>query len=164
LNASLEKYEAAAKSNNVSAMISLQQDIRFNGGGHINHTLFWENLAPKSAGGGDLPSGELENMINDRFGNFNNFKAAMNEAGLKVQGSGWAWLGYNKAANRLEVAATPNQDPLILNGGLIPLLGIDVWEHAYYLTYKNMRGEYLNAIWQVMDFKNVAKRLADAKK
>lgn len=143
-------------------MISLQQAIRFNGGGHVNHSIFWENLAPPSQGGGGEPSGELATAINDRFGSFAAFKTAMNTAGAGVQGSGWAWLGYNKATKKVDVVSTANQDPLT-TVGLVPLLGIDVWEHAYYLQYKNVRPDYLNAIWSVINFKDVAARLAAAK-
>lgn len=164
LNASLDKYEAAAKAGNVSEMIALQGAIRFNGGGHINHSIFWSNLAPAGKGGGEasVPA-ELKSAIDARFGSMAEFKKAMNAACMAVQGSGWAWLGYSKASGRLEIAACANQDPLV-TVGLTPLLGIDVWEHAYYLQYKNMRADYLNAIWNVVNFGDVAARLAAAKK
>jgi Fe-Mn family superoxide dismutase len=162
LNIALDKYGKASASGNLSEMISLQQAIRFNGGGHVNHSIFWENLAPPSQGGGGEPSGELATAINDRFGSFAAFKTAMNTAGAGVQGSGWAWLGYNKATKKVDVVSTANQDPLT-TVGLVPLLGIDVWEHAYYLQYKNVRPDYLNAIWSVINFKDVAARLAAAK-
>lgn len=140
LNAALEKYEKATATGNVSEMIALQGAIRFNGGGHINHAIFWENLAPPSAGGGGEPTGELKAAIDARWGSFAAFKAAMNAAGASVQGSGWAWLGYSKAAGRLEIATCANQDPLVLSG-LTPLLGIDVWEHAYYLQVRARMAE-----------------------
>lgn len=164
LNIALEKYENASVSHNLPEMISLQQAIRFNGGGHVNHSIFWENLAPPSQGGGGEPSpnGELGVAISERFGSFAAMKAAMNAAGAAVQGSGWAWLGYNKATKKIEVAASANQDPLA-SIGLVPLLGIDVWEHAYYLQYKNVRPDYLNAIWNVINFKDVEARLIKAK-
>jgi superoxide dismutase, Fe-Mn family len=162
LNASLEKYRAAELSGNVSEMISLQQAIRFNGGGHVNHAIFWQNLAPKSAGGGGEPTGELAAAITSRFGSFAALKQQMSASGASVQGSGWTWLGYNKVTFRLEIAALPNQDPLS-TVGLIPLLGIDVWEHAYYLQYKNVRPDYLAAIWNVINWNDVAKRFAAAK-
>jgi Fe-Mn family superoxide dismutase len=135
LNASLEKYQKAEAAGNVAEMIALQGAIRFNGGGHVNHSIFWENLAPNGKGGGGEPTGELATLINQRFGNFAEFKKQMNTAGASVQGSGWVWLGYNKATARVEVQACANQDPLSTTG-LVPLLGIDVWEHAYYLQYK----------------------------
>lgn len=158
LNIALEKYEKAQAANNISEMIALQGAIRFNGGGHVNHSIFWSNLAPPSAGGGGEPTGELKKLIDERFGNFASFKTAMNTAGAGVQGSGWVWLGYNKATGKVEVASCANQDPLAITG-LVPLLGIDVWEHAYYLQYKNVRPDYLNAIWSVINFNDVAKRL-----
>ena len=164
LNIALEKYEKASLSHNLAEMISLQQAIRFNGGGHVNHSIFWENLAPQSQGGGGEPSStsELGKAITERFGSFAAFKTAMNTAGAAVQGSGWAWLGYNKGTKKIEVASSANQDPLA-TVGLVPLLGIDVWEHAYYLQYKNVRPDYLNAIWNVINFKDVEKRLSAAK-
>jgi Fe-Mn family superoxide dismutase len=166
LNASLEKYRAAELAGDVAAMIALQQAIRFNGGGHVNHAIFWQNLAPRAAGGGVEPAAasELGAAVAARFGSTAALKAAMSAAGAGVQGSGWAWLGLNKAAgNRLEVLALPNQDPLS-TAGLVPLLGIDVWEHAYYLQYKNVRPDYLKAIWDVVNWADVAKRYAAAVK
>jgi Fe-Mn family superoxide dismutase len=148
LNAALDKYRAAELAGDVAAMVALQQAIRFNGGGHVNHAIFWQNLAPRSAGGGVEPAAgsELGAAVAARFGSTAALKAAVSAAGAGVQGSGWAWLGLNKAAgNRLEVVALPNQDPLS-TAGLVPLLGIDVWEHAYYLQYKNVRPDYLKAM------------------
>jgi Fe-Mn family superoxide dismutase len=130
LNAALEKYHKAEAAGNVGEMIALQQAIRFNGGGHVNHSIFWQNLAPKSAGGGGEPSGDLAKAISERWGSFANFKTALNGAAVAVQGSGWAWLGYNKATGKVDIAACANQDPLSVTG-MVPLLGIDVWEHAY---------------------------------
>ena len=135
LNAALDKYAKASASGDVAEMIALQGAIRFNGGGHVNHSIFWENLAPPSAGGGGEPAGALKAAIDARFGSFAALKAAMNAGGASVQGSGWVWLGYSKANARLEVATCANQDPLSTNG-LVPLLGIDVWEHAYYLQVR----------------------------
>jgi len=130
LNASLEKYHKAEASGNVAEMVALQQAIRFNGGGHVNHSIFWENLAPSGKGGGGEPEGELASAISKRWGSFDAFKKAMNAAGVGVQGSGWAWLGYNKATGGVEIAACANQDPLSLTG-LTPLLGIDgAWRKA----------------------------------
>ena len=164
LNAALDKYRAAELAGDVAAMVALQQAIRFNGGGHVNHAIFWQNLAPRSAGGGVEPAAgsELGAAVAARFGSTAALKAAVSAAGAGVQGSGWAWLGVNKAAgNRLEVVALPNQDPLS-TAGLVPLLGIDVWEHAYYLQYKNVRPDYLKAIWDVVNWADVAKRYSAA--
>ena len=135
--------------------------IRNNGGGHWNHSFFWRILGPNAGG---APTGKLADDIKTAFGGFDEFKAKFEAAGIGRFGSGWAWLGLNKAAgNRLEVVALPNQDPLS-TAGLVPLLGIDVWEHAYYLQYKNVRPNYLKAIWEVVNWADVAKRYAAAVK
>lgn len=161
LNAALEKYHEAESRNDVAQMIALQQAIKFNGGGHINHSIFWTILAPVSKGGGHGLKGELAKMIDRDFGSFDALKEKLNGAAAAVQGSGWGWLGYSKAQKRLEIACCANQDPLSAQG-LIPLLGIDVWEHAYYLQYKNVRADYVKAIWQVFNWKNIEERFAKA--
>ena len=130
LNASLEKYQKAEVASNIGEMISLQQAIRFNGGGHINHSIFWQNLAAPGKGGGGAPSGELASAIDKRWGSFGAFQTAMSTAAVGVQGSGWAWLGLNKATGAVEIATCAHQDPLEA-AGLRPLFGLDVWEHAY---------------------------------
>lgn len=131
------------------------------GGGHINHSIFWTNLAPQSNGGGTPPQGELLEAINDDFGSLENLKTRMTQEAIGVQGSGWAWLGYNPVTQRLEVTSCANQDPLSTKG-MVPLLGIDVWEHAYYLQYKNVRPDYIKNIFNVVNWKNVAERYAQA--
>ena len=140
----------------------VQGAIKFNGGGHVNHALFWENLAPKSAGGGELPTGELMNYIEKSWGNFENFKKEFNTQTAAVQGSGWGWLTYCPGTDSVWIKTTANQDPCSTTG-TIPLLGVDVWEHAYYLDYKNVRPDYLNAIFEVLHFGKAAERLAAAK-
>jgi superoxide dismutase, Fe-Mn family len=162
LNEALEKYAEAEEKNNIAAMIALQPAIRFNGGGHINHTIFWTNLAPKNQGGGEPPQGELAKALDSTFGSLKEFINKFNNTTVAIQGSGWGWLGYNKAEKRLEIASCNNQDPLSTTG-LIPLLGIDVWEHAYYLQYLNARADYLKSIWDVVNWKNVAERYQTAK-
>jgi len=132
--------------------------VRNNGGGHVNHTMFWEIMTP---GGSKVPTGELAAAINAKFGSLDAFKAAFNDAGVKRFGSGWAWLVLNKRGE-LEVISTANQDsPLIEDN--IPILGNDVWEHAYYLKYQNRRPDYLNAWWNVVNWDEVAKRYARAR-
>ncbi|CAO3695215.1 unnamed protein product [Umbelopsis ramanniana] len=158
-NAAEEKLGSAFQANDLTQQLTLQNALKFNGGGHINHSLFWQNLAPKSEGGGELPKGSLLSAIQKEWGSFESFVGQFNTAAAGVQGSGWAWLGYNKSAKRLEIASTQNQDPLL---NLVPLLGVDVWEHAYYLQYKNARPEYLKAIWEVINWKTVAERFAKA--
>jgi len=163
LNAALEKYTVAETKKDVAEMINLQAAIRFNGGGHVNHSIFWTNLAPTKKGGGESPSGELAKRIETQWGSFDKFVEKFNTQTAAIQGSGWGWLGYNKAEDRITIQTCANQDPLSMTG-LVPLLGIDVWEHAYYLQYKNARPDYLKAIWKAINWKNVAERLEQAKK
>ncbi|XP_069788263.1 superoxide dismutase [Mn], mitochondrial [Narcine bancroftii] len=161
LNIAEEKYAESLTKGDVTGQIALQPALRFNGGGHVNHSIFWTNLSP--SGGGE-PVGALMEMIKRDFGSFEKLKEMMTAISLGVQGSGWGWLGYNKNSGRMQLAACPNQDPLQGTTGLNPLLGIDVWEHAYYLQYKNVRGEYLKAIWNVINWENVGERLNAAMK
>lgn len=162
LNKALEQYAEAQSKNDLAAMINIDQAIKFNGGGNVNHTIFWTNLAPKSQGGGQAPEGDLAKAISEQFGSLDKLIEQMSAQAVGLQGSGWAWLGYNKTNNRLEITTCPNQDPLSTKG-LVPLLGIDVWEHAYYLQYKNVRPDYVKKIWEVVNWKNVAERYAQAK-
>jgi superoxide dismutase, Fe-Mn family len=147
----------------VFATISKQPDaVRNNGGGYYNHTLFWNNMAPKSAG----PSAELSATITATFGSMEKFKEAFSNAGKTRFGSGWAWL-YLNSDKKLAIASTPNQDnPLMdispVKG--IPLLTLDVWEHAYYLKYQNKRPDYIEAFWNVVNWEEVSKRYAAAVK
>jgi Fe-Mn family superoxide dismutase len=158
LNAALEKYGEAEAKEDLSAMIALQPAIRFNGGGHINHSIFWTNLAPKSQGGGEPPEGELAEAIIERWGSLEFFIEKFNSKAAAIQGSGWCWLAVCVHSKRLLIANCANQDPLEGTMGVIPLLGVDVWEHAYYLQYKNARLDYLKAIWQVVNWSNVGER------
>jgi Fe-Mn family superoxide dismutase len=128
--------------------------VRNNGGGHWNHTFFWEILAPNAGG---LPEGKLGDAINVEFGSFESFKEKFNTAGTTRFGSGWAWLGSQDG--KLVICSTPNQDSPLMDVAecqCTPLLGCDVWEHAYYLKYQNRRPEYLNAFWNVVNWKKVA--------
>jgi len=161
LNVAEEKLAEAKAKGDVGGVIALGPALRFNGGGHINHSIFWANLSPK---GGGEPSGDLGDLIKRDFGSFDNFKRRLRGATVGVQGSGWGWLGYNKVANRLEIATCANQDPLEATTGLVPLFGIDVWEHAYYLQYKNVRPDYVKNIFNIANWTDVAQRLSNAKK
>lgn len=161
VNKALEQYAEAEAKNDLAKMIALQSAINFNGGGHVNHSIFWTNLAPQSQGGGEPPQGALADAINRDFGSLDQFIAEFSAKTVPIQGSGWGWLGYNSAKLRLEVATCQNQDPLARQG-LVPLLGIDVWEHAYYLQYKNVRPDYVKAIWGIVNWANVAERFAAA--
>uniref|UniRef100_A0A6I8NDP4 Superoxide dismutase n=1 Tax=Ornithorhynchus anatinus TaxID=9258 RepID=A0A6I8NDP4_ORNAN len=145
----------------VTTQVALQPALKFNGGGHINHTIFWTNLSPN---GGGEPKGELLEAIKRDFGSFEKFKEKLTAVSVGVQGSGWGWLGFDQEQGRLRVAACSNQDPLQGTTGLVPLLGIDVWEHAYYLQYKNVRPDYLKAIWNVINWENVTERYQACKK
>ncbi len=158
-NALSEKYAAAEAKGDTAAMIALQAGLKFNGGGHVNHSIFWTNLAPQNQGGGQPPTGPLANAINSQWGSLEGFIEKFNAKTGPIQGSGWGWLGYCPESKRLRIATCSNQDPLSTTG-LTPLLGIDVWEHAYYLQYKNARPEYLKAIWGVVNWANVAQRFA----
>jgi Fe-Mn family superoxide dismutase len=130
--------------------------VRNNGGGHINHTLFWESMSPD---GGGAPDGDLGSAIDSAFGSFDAFKEEFEQAGVNRFGSGWAWLVVDGGA--LKVTSSANQDNPI-SDGQTPLLGNDVWEHAYYLKYNNRRPEYLKAWWNVVDWGKVAERFAAA--
>jgi superoxide dismutase, Fe-Mn family len=126
--------------------------VRNNGGGHYNHTLFWESM---SADGGGEPGGALRSAIDSAFGSFGDFKAKLKETGVGQFGSGWAWLVFD--GNSLAIVGTPNQDTPLANAQT-PLLGVDVWEHAYYLKYQNRRPDYIDAWWNVVDWGKVAER------
>ncbi len=131
-----------------------QGPVRNNGGGHHNHTLFWQMLSPD---GGGAPSGDLAAAIDSAFGSFEDFKAKFKEAGIGQFGSGWAWLV--KDGDGVAIVKTPNQDSPI-SDGKTPLLGCDVWEHAYYLKYQNKRPDYIDAFWNVVNWDYVAERFA----
>ena len=135
--------------------------VRNNGGGHYNHTMFWEIMSPN---GGGLPTGELATAFDAAFGSFDAFKAEFSKAGATRFGSGWAWLCVKDG--KLEVCSTPNQDNPLMPGvacGGQPILGMDVWEHAYYLHYQNRRPDYMEAFFNVINWTEVAKRFAAAK-
>ena len=131
---------------------SIRAAVRNNAGGHANHSLFWQIMSPD---GGGSPEGALAEAINDTFGGVDELKAAVNDAGVKRFGSGWTWLVWDGTG--LAVMSTPNQDSPIMEGKT-PLLGIDVWEHAYYLNYQNRRPDYIKAWWNVVNWDEVAKR------
>ena len=133
---------------------AIRQAVINNGGGHANHTMFWEIMGPN---GGGEPGGALGEAINKAFGSFDDFKAKVNDAGVKRFGSGWSWLVMDKGGN-LQVISTANQDSPLMQGQT-PLLGVDVWEHAYYLKYQNLRPKYLEAWWNTVNWEQVAKRV-----
>jgi Fe-Mn family superoxide dismutase len=144
----------------LSTASSLPKVVRNNGGGHWNHSFFWEAMAP----GGSEPQGELGDAISSKWGSFDAFKTAFNAAGIGQFGSGWVWLVATPDGS-LEIAATPNQDNPLMDAVEVrgtPIVGNDVWEHAYYLTYQNRRADYLNAWWQVVNWNKASERLAAA--
>ena len=136
---------------------AIRTAVRNNGGGHVNHSMFWKQLKP---GGGSQPGGALLQAINTTFGSLDAFKEQFNKAGLGRFGSGWAWLVVDNSG-KLSITSTANQDNPI-SEGLTPLLGCDVWEHAYYLKYQNRRADYLGAFWNVVNWDDVATRFAAA--
>lgn len=164
LNAALEGH-ADLQAKSVEELISnldavpeaIRTAVRNNGGGHANHTLFWEILSPN---GGGAPSGALADAINAAFGSFDNFKAEFTKAAIGRFGSGWAWLVVDNG--KLAITSTPNQDSPLMEGKT-PILGLDVWEHAYYLKYQNKRPDYVNAFWNVVNWDEVSKRYEAAR-
>jgi Fe-Mn family superoxide dismutase len=138
----------------------IRQAVINNGGGHLNHSMFWQMMAPKGKGG--EPKGDLLKAIEDYSGSLDKFQAAFTDAAMKRFGSGWAWLALAKNG-KLVIISLPNQDP-VYRAGAEPLLGIDVWEHAYYLDYQNKRGDYVKNWWTVVNWDNVAERFNHAKK
>jgi Fe-Mn family superoxide dismutase len=163
LNAALEGHDVGNKTveeliSNLDALPeSIRTAVRNNGGGHANHTLFWQILSPN---GGGEPTGELANAIKETFGSFEAFKEKFSDAAAKRFGSGWAWLVVKDG--KLEVTSTPNQDSPLMEGAT-PILGLDVWEHAYYLKYQNKRPEYIKAFWNVVNWEEVNKRYLAAR-
>jgi Fe-Mn family superoxide dismutase len=164
LNAAVEKYPDLQKKSAeelIRNLGALPEDIRGavrnNGGGHVNHTMFWQIMEPQKGGN---PTGAIAEAINKTFGSFDAFKEKFEAAGANQFGSGWAWLVRTKSGE-FKVTSTPNQDNPISNGEF-PVLGNDVWEHAYYLKYQNRRPDYLKAWWNVVNWDEVNKRLAQA--
>ncbi len=146
---------------------SLAQAIKFNGGGVFNHTFFWESLAPISVGGGTFPdpASDLALMVTNTWGSIDKFMTAFNAQTAAIQGSGWGWLCYNKSTKNLEFRWTANQDQVSdLDPNLVPIMTIDIWEHAYYLDYQNVRPNYLKEMWKIVNWKKMAERLDAARK
>lgn len=164
LNTALEKYpqwQSKTIEEIVTSLDQIPKDIqtvvRNNGGGHYNHSMFWQMMSPK---GGGQPSGTLLDKMQHSFGDFKTFQEQFSTGATKVFGSGWQWLVFDNG--EMKLMSTPNQDsPLSL--GKTPLLGLDVWEHAYYLQYYNKRADYITAWWNIVNWDNVAKRLSEAR-
>ncbi len=165
LNKSLEQVGSASHPQYISSILanlksipeSGQSAINFFGGGFENHRLFWETMTPNSNGN---PDGKLEDSIDVYFNNFENFKKVFSEKAISIQGSGWCWLVFNQTYNKIEIITTLNQDsPWVFQK--IPLLGLDVWEHAYYLKYQNKRPDYVKAWWNVINWDYVENRFTE---
>ncbi|EAR24377.1 superoxide dismutase [marine actinobacterium PHSC20C1] len=158
-NAAIAGLAEARDSGNLSNVNKLEKDLAFNLGGHINHSIFWTNMSPN---GGDKPTGDLESAINDHFGSFDKFTAHFTATAMGVQGSGWAVLAWDSIGERLIIVQFFDQQGN-LPAGIVPLLMLDVWEHAYYLDYKNVRADYVKAFWNIVDWANVQDRFSAAR-
>ncbi|MCR2053482.1 superoxide dismutase [Actinomyces bowdenii] len=157
-NAALEALAAARESGDLGAINLWEKNLAFNLAGHTNHTVFWKNLSPN---GGGQPEGELAEAIKDSFGSFEKFQAQFAAAALGIQGSGWAVLAYDTISGKLLIFQVyDHQSNLPL--GAVPLFLLDVWEHAYYLDYLNVRADYVAAIWNIANWQDVSERLAEA--
>ncbi len=158
-NTALQQLAEARESGNLANINKLEKDLSFNLGGHVNHSIFWTNMSPD---GGDRPTGELAAAIDDGFGSFDKFQAHFTAAAVGVQGSGWALLAYDTIGGNLVIEQLFNQQDNI-PALSIPLLMLDVWEHAYYLDYKNVRADYIKAWWNVVNWQNVQQRFEAAR-
>jgi len=159
VNTTLEKLAGARESGDLSAIVGLEKTLAFNLSGHVLHTLFWKNLSPT---GGDQPTGELAAAIDEFFGDFAKFRKHLTQATSTVQGSGWGALSWEPLGERLYIEQIYDHQGNVGQGGL-PLLVIDAWEHAYYLQYENRRADYVEAIWNVLDWSDVAARFERAR-
>lgn len=157
-NAALENLDAAREAGNLSKINQFSKDLAFNLGGHSNHTIFWNNLNPN---GGGEPEGEIAEAIKDSFGSFEKFKAHFTAAATGIQGSGWAVLAYDTISHKLVIFQLFDQQGNI-PVGLVPLFMLDMWEHAFYLDYLNVKADYVKAIWNIVNWENVNDRLAKA--
>ena len=158
-NAAIAALAAARDSGDLANVNKLEKDLAFNLGGHVNHSIFWTNLSPD---GGDKPTGDLASAIDDSFGSFDKFTAHVTATAMGVQGSGWAVLGWDSLGQRPIVAQFFDQQGN-LPAGLVPLLMLDGWEHAYYLDYKNVRADYVKAFWNIVNWANVQDRFVTAR-
>jgi len=159
LNTAEEKLAAARASGDFGAIAALERAIAFHGCGHVNHVIFWHNMGPKAGG---EQGGNLAGQIKKDFGDFAKFKDTIKNNGLTQFGSGWSWVVWDPNGQKLAAIKKPNQDSPLMEG-LVPVLGVDVWEHAYYLKYQNLRANYLDAWWNTVNWKAVEAKLAAAK-
>ncbi|WP_152022049.1 superoxide dismutase [Candidatus Uabimicrobium amorphum] len=155
LNKSVEELLASLS----SVPKNIRESVRNNGGGHYNHSLFWESMSPSTDGGGVLADGALKTALEKKFSSVDKFKETFFKQTKSIFGSGWGWLVVKD--KKLEIVTTPNQDNPVSHGA-VPILGLDVWEHAYYLKYQNLRGDYIKAWWNVVNWKVIEARFAKA--
>jgi Fe-Mn family superoxide dismutase len=158
-NTAIEKLAEARDANDFANINRLQKDLAFHLGGHTNHSIFWKNLTPDSQ---ERPSGELASAIDEYFGSFDKFRAHFNAAALGLQGSGWAFLAWDAIGGQLIIEQLYDQQGNIA-AATTPLLMLDMWEHAFYLDYKNVKGDYVTAFWNIINWDDVAKRFAAAR-
>ena len=154
VNTTLEKLAAARESGDLSSIVGLEKTLAFNLSGHVLHTLFWQNLSPD---GGDKPTGELAAAVDEHFGSFDAFKAQLSEAAGTVQGSGWGVLSWGPLGERLFIEQVYDHQGNVGQGGP-PLLVLDMWEHAYYLQYKNVKADWIDAYWKLVNWEDVSQR------
>ncbi len=159
-NTTLEKLAAARQARNFEAINQLEKNLAFHVSGHVLHSLFWLNMSPK---GGGEPDGELGAAVKESFGSYDAFKSQVTEAALNVQGSGWGALGWEPLGQRLVVEQIYDHQGNIGNG-TVPLLVLDMWEHAYYLQYQNVKADWVTAFWKVVNWQDVAQRFAKVRK
>ena len=158
-NTALDQLAEARESGNLAPVNKLEKDLAFNVGGHVNHTIFWNNLSPE---GGGRPEGELASAIDEFFGDFEKFQAHFTATAMGVQGSGWAVLAWDTLGQRANIVQMFDQQGN-LPAGTVPLLMLDCWEHAYYLDYLNVRADYVKAFWNIANWQDVAKRFETAR-
>ncbi|GAB2446659.1 Fe-Mn family superoxide dismutase [Conyzicola lurida] len=158
-NTAIAQLAEARDSGNLANVNKLEKDLAFNLGGHINHSIFWTNLSPN---GGDKPTGDLASAIDDNFGSFDKFTAHFTATALGVQGSGWSVLAWDTFGERLIIVQFFDQQGN-LPAGIVPILMLDVWEHAYYLDYKNVRADYVKAFWNIANWENAQARFDAAR-
>ncbi|MEQ3541613.1 superoxide dismutase [Pseudonocardia tropica] len=159
LNTTLDKLAEARDKNDFGAVVGLEKTLAFNLGGHVNHSAFWNNLSPD---GGDKPTGDLATAIDADFGSFDGFQAHFTAAATTIQGSGWAVLGYDQLGGRLLIHQLYDQQSQ-LPAGQTPIVLLDMWEHAFYLQYKNVKPDYVKAWWNVVNWADAAERFARAR-
>ncbi len=160
-NEAVVQWHEAEKKGDTAKLVDLQSALQFNGGGHLNHSFFWECLVPKNKGGGEGPKGILKKALERDFGSFEKFLEYFHSLANSIQGSGWCWLVFNKNSHHLGVTTTQNHGTVTALG-LTPLMVVDIWEHAYYLQYRNVRSDYVAALSQILNWDGIEKRYEKA--